>query len=55
MTVEIVPVMASVIGNPLVVGDPNFVLQEPKLKALEAGGWRQVFPAHKYTSKHTVH
>lgn len=55
MTVEIVPVMASVVWNPLVVRDPDFILQEPKLEALEARGWRQVFPAHKDTSKHTVH
>lgn len=54
MTVEIVPVMASVVGNPLVVWDPDFVLQEPKLKTLEARGWRQVFPARKHTSKHTA-
>lgn len=48
MTSEIVPVMASVVWNPLVVRDPDFVLQDPKLKALEARGWRQVFPAHKH-------
>lgn len=50
MTFKVVPVMASVVWNPQVVWNSNFVLQEPKLEALEARGRRQVFPV--YTNKH---
>lgn len=51
MTFKVVPVMASVVRDPQVVRNSNFVLQEPKLEALEARGRRQVFPV--YTNKQT--
>lgn len=47
---EIVSVVSSVVWNPQVVGHPDFVLQEPKLKTLKARGCRQIFSVH--TNKH---
>lgn len=43
---KVVSVVASVVRDPQVVRHADLVLQEPKLKALEARGWRQVFPVN---------
>ena len=53
MTLEVVPVVTSVVRDPQVVRDPDFVLQDPKLKTLESRGRRQVFPTHTHTHTHT--
>lgn len=42
--------MASVVWNPQVFRDANFVLQDPKLKTLESRRWSQVFPTDKRTA-----